>query len=441
MSIDEAFNAIKNPIDTNGHEYVDLGLPSGTMWATCNVGADKPEDSGLLFQFGRVDGYTYGDENNKFRIQNQNNEDTGNSYIPLTTSGRTYNAGETLDLDDDAARVNMGGAWKMPTKEDFEELLKYTNHEVTSINEVQGMMFTSKINMQQLFIPFAGRWFFNERFFDVDSDAYVMSSQVSTSDNEDAYSLHCNLSDNNVSGHISFRINGHSVRGVFKTSPKPTTTPKPIDVNKLTKGDGRKDGYYYVDLGLSVKWATCNVGATLASDDGLLFQFGRVDGYRYNDNNNQFRTNAQNKQDTGNEYIPKTASGKTYNVGETLQPADDAANVNMGGAWRMPTNDQLEELLNNTTHNVVTVNGVQGMLFTSTKPGYEGKHIFIPFMQGYWYNGSFTAAGSDADVWSSQVHPSYVRSAYVLLCDSSGNAGIFNSYRSYAISVRGVFQV
>ena len=47
----------------NRYKYVDLGLPSCTMWATCNVGADKPEDSGLLFQFGRVDGYKYGDKN------------------------------------------------------------------------------------------------------------------------------------------------------------------------------------------------------------------------------------------------------------------------------------------------------------------------------------------------------------------------------------------
>ena len=221
----------------------------------------------------------------------------------------------------------------------------------------------------------------------------------------------------------------------------PTPTPKPIDVNELTQGDGQQDGYYYVDLGLSVKWATCNVGSTLASDYGLLFQFGRVDGYAYNDNNNQFRTNAQNKQDTGNEYIPKTASGKTYNVGETLQPADDAANVNMGGAWRMPTNDQLEELLNNTTHNVVTVNGVQGMLFTSTKHGYEGKQLFIPFMQGCWYNGNWDDWGrSSALVWSSQVYPSDVDSAYRLYCDSSGNANIDFDYRSFAFSVRGVFK-
>ena len=203
------------------------------------------------------------------------------------------------------------------------------------------------------------------------------------------------------------------------------------------------NGHEYVDLGLpsGTMWATCNVGADKPEDSGLLFQFGRVDGYRYNDNNNQFRTNAQNKQDTGNEYIPKTASGKTYNVGETLQPADDAANVNMGGAWKMPTKDEFEELLNNTTHKVKTINGIKGMLFTSTKPGYEGKHIFIPFMQGYWYNGSFTAAGSEANVWSSQVLPSDVNYAYLLYCDSSGDAYIDDIYfRSLTFSVRGVFK-
>ena len=170
-----------------------------------------------------------------------------------------------------------------------------------------------------------------------------------------------------------------------------------------------------------------------------MFQFGRVDGYAYNDSNNQFRTDAQNIQDTGSSYIPLTTSGKTYKEGEILQTADDAAHVNMGGAWRMPTNGQLEELLNNTTHDVVTVNGVQGMLFTSTKPGYEGKQLFIPFA-GYW-PGYFYGKGSYANMWSSQVHPSDVYSAYILYCYSSGDARIDYYYRSYAFSVRGVFQV
>ena len=123
----------------NGYEYVDLGLPSGTMWATCNIGADKPEDYGLLFQFGRVDGYRFGDKNNKFRTKDQNKQDTGNEYIPITTSGKVYKKYDILDLNDDAAHVNMGGKWKMPTKDDLKELLDNTTREVETINGVKGI--------------------------------------------------------------------------------------------------------------------------------------------------------------------------------------------------------------------------------------------------------------------------------------------------------------
>ena len=203
--------------------------------------------------------------------------------------------------------------------------------------------------------------------------------------------------------------------------------------------NGNEHGFEYVDLGLpsGTMWATCNVGATKPEDEGLLFQFGRVDGYKYSDENNKFKTNKQNKQDTGNEIIPKTETGKTYNVNKTLQTADDAANVNMGGRWRMPTNNHLNELLYNTTHNVVIVNGVKGMMFTSNINGHQ---MFIPFVQGYWYDGGwFGSAGSGASVWSSQVHGGFIYNACALSCYSSNSAFINNYTRSYALSVRGVF--
>ena len=201
----------------------------------------------------------------------------------------------------------------------------------------------------------------------------------------------------------------------------------------------KENGFEYVDLGLpsGTMWATCNVGADKPEDQGLLFQFGRVDGYRFGDTNHKFKLNKQNKQDTGDEFIPKTASGKLYGKNDILDSEDDAAHVNMGGKWRMPTKDELKELFNNTTRKVETINRVKGMLFTSK---INNKRLFVPFA-GYWYNGSFAAAGSSADVWSSQVHPSYVNSAYILYCYSSGNAGInISYYRSIAFSVRGVFK-
>ena len=200
----------------------------------------------------------------------------------------------------------------------------------------------------------------------------------------------------------------------------------------------KENGFEYVDLGLPSKtmWATCNVGATKQEDNGLLFQFGHIDGYKYMDENHKFKTNAQNLEDgSAREYIPITSSGKIYKENEILDFADDVAHINMGGVWRMPTKDELEELYDNTTHRVETINGVQCMGFTSK---INNKRLFVPFA-GYWYNGNFSAAGSNAYVWSSQVHPSDVDLAYRLFCNSSGSASIYNYDRSYAFSVRGVF--
>ena len=201
----------------------------------------------------------------------------------------------------------------------------------------------------------------------------------------------------------------------------------------------KENDFEYVDLGLpsGTMWATCNVGASKPEDSGLLFQFGRVNGYKYGDINHKFRTNTQNLEDgSKSEYIHITSSGKTYDENDILDLADDAAHVNMGGKWKMPTQTQYSEMFNNTTHKVETINGVKGMLFTSN---INNKRLFIPFA-GYWYNGSFAAAGSRAYVWSSQVHPSFVNSAYILYCNSGGYADIDCSYRSYTFSVRGVFK-
>ena len=187
----------------NGFEYVDLGLPSGTMWATCNVGASKPEDYGLLFQFGRVDGYFYNNKHNQFKT-----DDT-----PLTTSGKVYKANDILDLTDDAAHVNMGGKWRMPTNEQLKELYDNTTHRVETINSVQCMKFTSKINNKQLFIPFAGCWY-NGVFGLAEACSYIWSSQVHDSYEYFAYILRCE-SNGKTKVDYYFLSGAFSVRGVF----------------------------------------------------------------------------------------------------------------------------------------------------------------------------------------------------------------------------------
>ena len=199
----------------NGFEYIDLGLPSKTMWATCNVGGNKPEDPGLLFQFGRVDGYKYGDKNNKFRTNVQNLEDGSISeYIPLTTTCKIYKTNELLDLADDAAHVNMGGKWRMPTKDELEELFNNTTHKVETLNGVKGMMFTSKINDKRLFIPFAGYWY-NGSFYAIGSDAYMWSSRVHSSIVYRVTRLSLDF-NGDVDVIYADRTCAFSVRGVFK---------------------------------------------------------------------------------------------------------------------------------------------------------------------------------------------------------------------------------
>ena len=199
----------------NGFKYVDLSLPSGTMWATCNVGADKPEDYGLLFQFGRVDGYRYGDNNNQFKTDDL-----------TTTSGKIYKENEILDLVDDAAHVNMGGKWRMPTGRynesgygyggDWGELLNNTSHNVVTVNGVKGMMFTSYINGNQLFIPFMQGYWWNENWEDWNGlYGGVWSSQVYGSYDKCAYVFYQH-SHNNAYVGCFYRSNAFSVRGVFK---------------------------------------------------------------------------------------------------------------------------------------------------------------------------------------------------------------------------------
>ena len=202
----------------NGFEYVDLSLPSKTMWATCNVGATKPEDNGLLFQFGHIDGYKYMDENHKFKTNAQNLEDgSTREYIPITSSDRVYKKNYILDLEDDAAHVRMGGKWMMPTNEQLKELYDNTTHRVETINGVQCMVFTSKINNKQLFVPFAGCWY-NGSFGAAWSRAYIWSSQVHPSSTVYAYRIYCSSGNAVYIKNFYYRSAAFSVRGVFKSN-------------------------------------------------------------------------------------------------------------------------------------------------------------------------------------------------------------------------------
>ena len=133
----------------NGYEYVDLGLPSGLKWATCNVGATSPEQAGLYFAWGETEGYTADDVTSGVRLFTEDEYNAGPAASISTN----------LTLEQDAAHVNMGGKWRMPSTDEFRELLDNCNIVITDdYNEtgVKGKVFTSKVNGKSIFFPTVG---------------------------------------------------------------------------------------------------------------------------------------------------------------------------------------------------------------------------------------------------------------------------------------------
>ena len=147
-----------------------------------------------------------------------------------------------------------------------------------------------------------------------------------------------------------------------------------------TQQNSTHKGHEYVDLGLSVKWATCNVGATTPDGLGDYFAWGEVEPkdyygwstYKYGSDENQL-TKYCFKSDYG-------TFGKDgfVDLRSVLWPEDDAASVNWGGKWRTPTAEEIDELYNNCTWTWTTQNNMAGYLVTSKIKGYTDRSIFLP---------------------------------------------------------------
>lgn len=137
------------------HEYVDLDLPSGTLWATCNVGADTPEDYGDYFSWGETQTKDYYDWST-YQYCN-GNFDQLTKYCDNSTYGYNDYTDNLIMLlpEDDAATANWGSGWHTPSKEEWEELFHYTTRGWTTQNGVVGMLFSSS-NGSSLFLPAAG---------------------------------------------------------------------------------------------------------------------------------------------------------------------------------------------------------------------------------------------------------------------------------------------
>ena len=429
------------------HEWVDLGLPSGTLWATCNVGASSPEEYGDYFAWGEIEKkskyswntYKYC-EGTKYSIT---------KYCAESHYGVVDNR-ITLEAIDDAAIVNKGDEWQMPSREQYEELYNddYTTTTWVNQNGVTGLSIISKTNGKSIFLPAAGFYNGSSLVYQTNVGGYWSRSlQIDLS--YCAYSLY--FSTNNVYTFGENRYVGKTIRPV-RTNSAQTTVQKIVlymegnqtiecnasELDSIVFVDTEakeNDVHEYVDLGLpsGTLWATCNVGANSPEEYGDYFAWGETEPkseyswstYKY----------CQGTETTMTKYCTNSEYGTVDNKTE-LEAADDAATVNWGSDWQMPSMEQYDELINSsyTTTTWATLNGVYGRKITSKS---NGNSIFLP-AAGYSYGTDINFVGVYGSYWSRTLAMFNASCASNLFFDSSYISMDYAGTRCCVQSVRPV---
>lgn len=320
------WNAIKK--DTVVAEAIDLGL--SVLWASHNVGATAPEEFGGYYAWGETrTKYDYSDS----------------TYL-------YYSDGEYLDIgsnisgtDYDVAHVKWGDGWRMPTKTELEELFDQCTND--------GNTFVG-YNGNRIYIPFTGV-FWGNTWSPESGLSSIWTSTLHEESKDWAYYL-------NYHGYrvtIGAREDGRTIRPVKDKVP------------------GIDDPYVAeaVDLGLSVKWASWNVGATAPEESGGYYAWGETKPKDY----------------YPADYDPPTSWN---NISSTQY---DVAHVKWGNGWRMPTGSEMHELCNNCSWQRDSINGINGILIT----GVTGNSIFLP-ASGYYYDKELRKEGARGYYWAGE---------------------------------------
>ena len=212
-------------------------------------------------------------------------------------------------------------------------------------------------------------------------------------------------------GILYLTVNGSALGQAFTNHNVGASASLTIDdgVNAITSGyfplyedGGRKNGHAYVDLGLSVLWATSNMGATLPQASGDFYAWGETtpkgsfvwENYKWGDPPTKYKDDGV----------------------ERLAESDDAAFSSWGRPWRLPTKAEMDELLStdNCTWSWTPRNGVNGYLVVSKKAGYEGNSIFLPAAGTSWNAAGVQEAGSMGYYWSAIANLSEPHDAFII---------------------------
>lgn len=418
---------------TDNVEYVDLGLPSGNLWAKCNLGASAPEAYGDYYAWGETKPkkeYTY--PNHKWYKE-------GAPSLGFTK----YNNEDgklTLEDEDDAVIQNLGNGWRTPTLADFRELTnqKYTTIKKTTLNGVAGYQITSKRNKKSIFIPFAG--FKNDKpqtreIFADQTVAVCMTNQRRI--------------DDQVFNCWTFAFEEDRIRRYGKRRPDGISI-RPV------KGPGVPVPNNCVDLGLAsgLLWAKCNIGTTEPTQLGNYYAWGELSpnkkeyystNYKYFDKHGVIKYNEKD--------------GKTV-----LELGDDAARDNLGVGYRIPTKADWEELLEDCKWEAVTYK-LPVTLDPSQRKGIarwkvtgpNGNSIVLPMTGGFRADGWGVRPDYDTYYTTANLYPAEqqldedkyqeaVALTWPLFAEETASGGIEEPsfapiYRDFGVVIRPVFDL
>lgn len=385
-------NENKETLKSNGHKYVDLGLPSGALWATCNVGATTPLEFGDFYAWGETepkDVYNW----ETYIWCNGDACTSSNQSLTKYCDRNAYGKEDgklSLELDDDAAHVKWGGDWHIPTTEEFQELMDYCTFEYDDIDEahtIEGFRITGP-NGNSIIMPATGyrknSTSYNNSFYYWSANLMMKDGKSTNGGRYAACLGHVNSEEAEYTG--KYRYCGYPVRPVLsKYTPIVNNTEAPTSYMN----------HDLVDLGLpsGTLWATCNLGASKPEGYGCYYAWGET------------TSSCNGKTFTEDTYKYYNGSVMTkYTEEGVLDSSDDAATFAWGGAWRMPTRTEITELENEqyTTCEWTQVNGVYGCRITSIVKGFEGNSIFLP-AAGQGRGSEVRDVGEQGLYWGSSI--------------------------------------
>lgn len=420
---------------TDNVEYVDLGLPSGNLWATCNLGASSPEAYGDYYAWGEVEPkqeYTY--PNHKWYKE-------GAPSLGFTK----YNNEDgklTLEDEDDAVIQKLGNGWRTPTLADFRELTnqKLTTIKKTTLNGVAGYQITSKKNKKSIFIPCAG--------FKQDKP---QTREISSSEEVAICMTNLRRIDDKVFNAWTFAFQDDRIARYGKRRPDGISV-RPV------KGPGMPVPNNCVDLGLNsgLLWGKCNMGTTKPTELG--------DHYAWAENSTKKKYYADNyKHYVWGEYDLKRI--KKYNAedGKTvIEPDDDAARVNLGVGYRIPTQEDWKELLDDCIWEPEFITLPEIMDPSQTKfiarwkvTGPSGNYIILPMTAGVVCDGFYDYTDKNTYYTTANLYPAEkspddwkyqkaVTLTWPYFAESDGSVKypwFAATYRQFATVIRPVFDL